>query len=65
MPQLRKYGNNEVAEADCSWFLFFVIYNTLVFQAPGSSPDMAQVDTLPAAVPPEVSYEEDWEVFDP
>uniref|UniRef100_A0A672Y2C1 CTD (carboxy-terminal domain, RNA polymerase II, polypeptide A) small phosphatase like 2b n=1 Tax=Sphaeramia orbicularis TaxID=375764 RepID=A0A672Y2C1_9TELE len=33
--------------------------------APGSSPDMAYVDSPPAAVPPEASYEEDWEVFDP
>ncbi|GAA6233617.1 CTD small phosphatase-like protein 2 [Lates japonicus] len=33
--------------------------------APGSSPDMAYVDSPPTAVPPEASYEEDWEVFDP
>lgn len=33
--------------------------------APGSSPEMAYVDSPPAAMPPEASYEEDWEVFDP
>uniref|UniRef100_A0A3Q1HWK9 FCP1 homology domain-containing protein n=1 Tax=Anabas testudineus TaxID=64144 RepID=A0A3Q1HWK9_ANATE len=33
--------------------------------APGSSPDLAYVDSPPTAVPPEASYEEDWEVFDP
>ncbi|XP_019722915.1 CTD small phosphatase-like protein 2-B [Hippocampus comes] len=33
--------------------------------APGSSPSMAYMNTPPAAVPPETSYEEDWEVFDP
>lgn len=38
--------------------IFFVL-------APGSSPDMAYVDAPPTAVPPEASYEEDWEVFDP
>lgn len=37
----------------------------IVVQAPGSSPDMAYVDSPPTAVPPEASYEEDWEVFDP
>uniref|UniRef100_A0A7N6BCS9 FCP1 homology domain-containing protein n=1 Tax=Anabas testudineus TaxID=64144 RepID=A0A7N6BCS9_ANATE len=31
----------------------------------GSSPDLAYVDSPPTAVPPEASYEEDWEVFDP
>uniref|UniRef100_A0AAQ5Z2R7 FCP1 homology domain-containing protein n=1 Tax=Amphiprion ocellaris TaxID=80972 RepID=A0AAQ5Z2R7_AMPOC len=36
-----------------------------VIQAPGSSPEMAYVDAPPTAVPPEASYEEDWEVFDP
>lgn len=34
-------------------------------KAPGSSPEMAYVDSPPTAVPPEASYEEDWEVFDP
>uniref|UniRef100_A0AAV2LRM1 FCP1 homology domain-containing protein n=1 Tax=Knipowitschia caucasica TaxID=637954 RepID=A0AAV2LRM1_KNICA len=33
--------------------------------APGSSPEITYVDSPPAAVPPETSYEEDWEVFDP
>uniref|UniRef100_H2V4Y9 CTD small phosphatase like 2 n=1 Tax=Takifugu rubripes TaxID=31033 RepID=H2V4Y9_TAKRU len=33
--------------------------------APGSSPDMTYVEAPLAAVPPEASYEEDWEVFDP
>lgn len=33
--------------------------------APGSSPEITYVDSPPAAVPPEASYEEDWEVFDP
>ncbi|KAM6950583.1 CTD small phosphatase-like protein 2-B [Lycodopsis pacificus] len=33
--------------------------------APGSSPDMAYVDSPPATVPTEATYEEDWEVFDP
>uniref|UniRef100_A0A7N8WJ71 FCP1 homology domain-containing protein n=1 Tax=Mastacembelus armatus TaxID=205130 RepID=A0A7N8WJ71_9TELE len=33
--------------------------------APGSSPDLAYVDSPPTTVPPEASYEEDWEVFDP
>ncbi|XP_037345834.2 CTD small phosphatase-like protein 2-B [Pungitius pungitius] len=33
--------------------------------APGSSPEMAYVDSLPAAAPTEATYEEDWEVFDP
>uniref|UniRef100_A0A672JJK4 CTD (carboxy-terminal domain, RNA polymerase II, polypeptide A) small phosphatase like 2b n=1 Tax=Salarias fasciatus TaxID=181472 RepID=A0A672JJK4_SALFA len=33
--------------------------------APGSSPDMTYVDAPPTAVPPEATYEEDWEVFDP
>ncbi|XP_028294936.1 CTD small phosphatase-like protein 2-B [Gouania willdenowi] len=33
--------------------------------APGSSPEMTYVDAPPSAVPPEASYEEDWEVFDP
>ncbi|XP_078800572.1 CTD small phosphatase-like protein 2-B isoform X2 [Oryzias latipes] len=33
--------------------------------APGASPEMTYVDVPPPAVPPEVSYEEDWEVFDP
>lgn len=45
-----------------------VLFNLLVLvvvQAPGSSPDMAYVDAPPNAVPPEASYEEDWEVFDP
>lgn len=37
----------------------------IVVQAPGSSPDMAYVDSPPTTVPPEASYEEDWEVFDP
>lgn len=37
----------------------------LVFLAPGSSPEMTYVDTPPTTVPPEASYEEDWEVFDP
>lgn len=33
--------------------------------APGASPEMAYVDTPPTTVPPEATYEEDWEVFDP
>ncbi|KAM4593948.1 CTD small phosphatase-like protein 2-B [Odontesthes bonariensis] len=33
--------------------------------APGSTPDMTYVDVPPPTVPPEASYEEDWEVFDP
>ncbi|XP_034047604.1 CTD small phosphatase-like protein 2 [Thalassophryne amazonica] len=33
--------------------------------APGSSPDMTYVDSPPTSVPPEASYDEDWEVFDP
>ncbi|XP_068617143.1 CTD small phosphatase-like protein 2-B [Brachionichthys hirsutus] len=33
--------------------------------ATGSGPDMAYVDPTPTTVPPEASYEEDWEVFDP
>ncbi|XP_017260965.1 CTD small phosphatase-like protein 2-B [Kryptolebias marmoratus] len=33
--------------------------------APGSSPDMTYVDVPPTTVPPEASYDEDWEVFDP
>lgn len=33
--------------------------------APGSPPDMTYVEAPLAAVPPEASYEEDWEVFDP
>lgn len=33
--------------------------------APGSSPDMTYVEAPLAVVPPEASYEEDWEVFDP
>lgn len=33
--------------------------------APGASPDMTYVEAPLAAVPPEASYEEDWEVFDP
>ncbi|XP_061887067.1 CTD small phosphatase-like protein 2-B [Entelurus aequoreus] len=33
--------------------------------APGSSPDMAYMNSPPTAVPPEASYEEEWEVFDP
>lgn len=33
--------------------------------APGASPEITYVDSPPAAVPPEASYEEDWEVFDP
>ncbi|XP_061598319.1 CTD small phosphatase-like protein 2-B [Cololabis saira] len=33
--------------------------------APGSSPEMTYVDVPPTTVPPEASYEEDWEVFDP
>ncbi|KAK7912592.1 hypothetical protein WMY93_012803 [Mugilogobius chulae] len=33
--------------------------------APGSSPEITYVDSPPAAVPPETTYEEDWEVFDP
>ncbi|XP_060923916.1 CTD small phosphatase-like protein 2-B [Limanda limanda] len=33
--------------------------------APGATPEMAYVDCPPTAVPPEASYEEDWEVFDP
>ncbi len=48
--------------------LFCVPVSHLVFivvQAPGSSPDMTYVDSPPTAVPPEASYEEDWEVFDP
>lgn len=36
-----------------------------MFLAPGSSPEMTYVDTPPTTVPPEASYEEDWEVFDP
>lgn len=38
---------------------------SVIFVAPGSSPDMTYVDVPLAAVPPEASYEEDWEVFDP
>ncbi|XP_037551341.1 CTD small phosphatase-like protein 2-B [Nematolebias whitei] len=33
--------------------------------APGASPDMSYVDVPPTTVPPEASYDEDWEVFDP
>nr|XP_015808639.2 CTD small phosphatase-like protein 2-B [Nothobranchius furzeri] len=33
--------------------------------APGSHPEMTYVEVPAAAVPPEASYEEDWEVFDP
>ncbi|XP_061615093.1 CTD small phosphatase-like protein 2-B isoform X1 [Phyllopteryx taeniolatus] len=33
--------------------------------APGSIPDMAYMNPSHTAVPPEASYEEDWEVFDP
>lgn len=33
--------------------------------APGSSPEITYVDSPAAAVPPEASYDEDWEVFDP
>lgn len=34
--------------------------------APGSSPEVTYVDSPPAAaVPPEASYDEEWEVFDP
>ncbi|KAF3686503.1 CTD small phosphatase-like protein 2 [Channa argus] len=33
--------------------------------APGSSPDLAYVESPPTTVPPEASYEEEWEVFDP
>ncbi|KAM8894469.1 CTD small phosphatase-like protein 2-B isoform 2-T5 [Spinachia spinachia] len=33
--------------------------------APDCSPEMAYVDSLPAAAPTEATYEEDWEVFDP
>lgn len=36
-----------------------------MIQAPGSSPEMTYVDAPPTTVPPEASYEEDWEVFDP
>lgn len=39
-------------------FLFWI-------PAPGASPEMAYVDTPPTTVPPEATYEEDWEVFDP
>ncbi|XP_007554086.1 CTD small phosphatase-like protein 2-B [Poecilia formosa] len=33
--------------------------------APGSHMNVTYVDVPPATVPPEASYEEDWEVFDP
>ncbi|KAK5608875.1 hypothetical protein CRENBAI_019051 [Crenichthys baileyi] len=33
--------------------------------APGSNLNVTYVDVPPATVPPEASYEEDWEVFDP
>ncbi|KAM9825946.1 CTD small phosphatase-like protein 2-B isoform X1 [Syngnathus typhle] len=33
--------------------------------APGSSPDLTYMNPPATAVPPEASYDEDWEVFDP
>lgn len=43
-----------------------VFLNVLVvLQAPGSNLNVTYVDVPPATVPPEASYEEDWEVFDP
>lgn len=46
-------------------FFIFCYCHVGVVLAPGSSPDMAYVDAPPTVVPPEASYEEDWEVFDP
>lgn len=48
--------------------LLLILFSHLVLvvvQAPGSSPEMTYVDAPPTTVPPEASYEEDWEVFDP
>lgn len=47
------------------FFYFSFFFSLLWFLAPGSSPDMTYVDAPLTTVPPEASYEEDWEVFDP
>lgn len=46
-------------------FFYDMLLLCFLFKAPGSSPDMTYVDSPPPTVPPEASYEEDWEVFDP
>lgn len=41
-----------------------VMHTFLSSSAPGCMPDGSYPHTLPSA-PPETSYDEDWEVFDP
>lgn len=51
--------------SSCNNYSVNIFIYTVILPAPGSSPEITYVDSPAAAVPPEASYDEDWEVFDP